>query len=34
MAAKILQLRMKGKHQEAEQLSVSLSIIFLVVWQC
>ena len=30
MAAKILQLRMKGKHQEAEQLSVSLSIIFLV----
>ena len=33
-AAKILQLRMKGKHQEAEQLSVSLSIFFLVVWQC
>lgn len=30
MAAKILQLRMKGKLQEAEQLSVSLSIIVLV----
>jgi hypothetical protein len=29
LAAKILQLRMKGKHEEAEQLSVSFQVLFL-----
>jgi len=33
LAAKILQLRMKGKTEEAEQLSVSLSSIVLVAMQ-